>query len=172
MQIVRLISIRKAIICLYPNPIKLTLGQINTHTNTQSHATQEVLTCSLYMARLSRWYNSTNISGQYWMINCHLMQTQTLYMPKRTNPCIFIGNPGVLMDFSFMEMFYSCLFESISTYSFICRFGSLTFKNRKRLEHIVRLCSKITGMTFQNLANLESHNEGKSRCGRLHSPAL
>lgn len=60
-------------------------------------------------------------------------------------------------EFSCCLFFYghvfSCFIEvRYLTYYFICWFRSLTFKNRKRLEHIVRLCSKV--MTFRNLPNL------------------
>ena len=43
------------------------------------------------------------------------------------------------VDTTFMRMFYSSFIESVLTFSFICWFGSLTLKNRNRLEGIVRL---------------------------------
>ena len=49
------------------------------------------------------------------------------------------------VDTTFMRMFYSFFIESVLTFTFICWFGSLTLKNRYRLEGIVKVCSKIAG---------------------------
>ncbi len=52
----------------------------------------------------------------------------------------------------FMRIFYSCFIEFVLTFFFICWFGSLSFKNKKKLENIVRMCSKIAGISLNELS--------------------
>lgn len=56
------------------------------------------------------------------------------------------------IDHTLMRMFYFCFIESVLTFCFICWFGSLSTKNKKRLESIVRTCSKIAGTNFSPLS--------------------
>ncbi len=58
------------------------------------------------------------------------------------------------VDSRFMKIFYSSFIESVLTFSFICWLGSLTLKNRNRLGHIVRICSKIAGLNLDELSLL------------------
>lgn len=53
-----------------------------------------------------------------------------------------------------MKMFYSCLIESVPSFSLIYWFGSFSLKNRKRLEYIVKLYCKVAGIKLNDLAFL------------------
>ncbi len=57
---------------------------------------------------------------------------------------------SINVDTCLMKIF--CI-ESVLTFSFICWFGSLNLKNRKRLKHM-RICSKIAGVNVDELALL------------------
>jgi len=66
------------------------------------------------------------------------------------------------IDPTLMKMFYSCFLESVLTFFFfICWFGSLSAKNKKRLESIVRTCSKIAGINFPSLSHIYSNRVAK-----------
>lgn len=58
---------------------------------------------------------------------------------------------GFNLDNVFRKMFYSSFIESVLTFYSICLFGSLSLKNKKRLEHIVKLCSKVAGIKLDDL---------------------
>ncbi|KAG5278269.1 hypothetical protein AALO_G00097090, partial [Alosa alosa] len=60
-----------------------------------------------------------------------------------------------------MRMFYSCFIESVLTFCFICWFGSLSIKNKNRLQSIVRKCSKIAGINFPTLSHTYSNRGAK-----------
>ncbi len=51
------------------------------------------------------------------------------------------------MDTCFIPVLLSLLF-----FSFICSFGSLTLKNKRRLEHTVKLRGKIVGVNLKELS--------------------
>lgn len=68
--------------------------------------------------------------------SANVLSSETLEHKHRTNS-------------KFMEMFYSCFIES-----FICRFGSISLKNRNRLQDIVRVCSKIVGTPLADITVL------------------
>ena len=61
---------------------------------------------------------------------------------------------GLNVDRTFMRMFYCCFIESILTFSSVCWFGSLSFKNKKRLQGITKVCSKIAGPYLEDLSHL------------------
>jgi len=61
------------------------------------------------------------------------------------------------IDCTLMKMFYSCFLESVLTFCFICWFGSLSARNKNRLESIVRTCSKIVGINFPPLSHIYSN---------------
>ena len=61
---------------------------------------------------------------------------------------------NINIDSKFMEMFYSCFIESVLTFAFICWFGSISLKNRNRLQGIVRVCSKIVGTPLTDITLL------------------
>lgn len=58
------------------------------------------------------------------------------------------------VDTTFMRMFYSCFIESVLTFSFICWHGSLSVKQKNRLQGIVKVCSKIAGTSLNDLHDL------------------
>ena len=58
------------------------------------------------------------------------------------------------VDRTFMKMFYSCFIESVLTFSFVSWYGSITLKNKNRLQHIVKVCSKIAHTTLNELHSL------------------
>lgn len=58
------------------------------------------------------------------------------------------------VDTVFMEMFYSCFIESVLTFSFICWHGSLSIKQKNRMQGIVKVCSKIVGTLLNDLYDL------------------
>ena len=60
------------------------------------------------------------------------------------------------IDPTFMRMFYSCFIESVLTFCFICWFGSLSTKNKNRLQNTVKTCSKIAGINFPTLTHIYS----------------
>lgn len=44
--------------------------------------------------------------------------------------------------------------ESLLTFSFICWFGDLSVKDKKCVNDVTRLCSKITGVHLEDLGSL------------------
>ena len=56
------------------------------------------------------------------------------------------------VDKCVMKIFYSCSIESVLTFSFICWFGSLSLKNKKSLDCIVRRCSEVAGIQLDELS--------------------
>ncbi|XDV19566.1 hypothetical protein PO909_025015 [Leuciscus waleckii] len=58
------------------------------------------------------------------------------------------------VDTVFMEMFYSCFIESVLTFSFICWYGSLSIKQKNRMQGIVKVSSKIVGTPLNDLHDL------------------
>ena len=58
------------------------------------------------------------------------------------------------VDKTFMKMFYSCFIESVLTFSFVSWYGSTTLKNKKRLQQVVKVCSKIANITLNELNSL------------------
>ena len=57
-------------------------------------------------------------------------------------------NPSVL------QMFYRAFIESVSTFSFLGWFGSLSVKNKTVLARVVNVCSKIVGERQASLSEL------------------
>ena len=51
------------------------------------------------------------------------------------------------LDFraSIIQTFYRCVIKSLTKFSFMCWFGSLTVKNRNVLRRVVNVCSKVVG---------------------------
>ena len=86
------------------------------------------------------------------MTNCHLKQPQMPFVPWLTNGCVFCILKIFNVDNCFMKILYSCFIESVWTFSFICWFGPVRLKNRKKLDHIVKLCSKTAGLNLNKLA--------------------
>ena len=60
----------------------------------------------------------------------------------------FNVNAGVL------SLFYRCFVESVLTFSFQCWYGSLSLTNKSRLEKVILIASKITGVPLNNLSYL------------------
>lgn len=50
--------------------------------------------------------------------------------------------------------FYQTFIESLLTFSFICWFGGLSVEDKKGLNDIIRVCSKITGVQVKDLCSL------------------
>ncbi len=44
--------------------------------------------------------------------------------------------------------------ESVLTFSFVCWYGSLTLKNKNRLQSVVKVCCKIAHNTLNDLYSL------------------
>ena len=55
---------------------------------------------------------------------------------------------------SILCAFYQTFIESILTFSFICWFGGLSVKDKKCLNDIIKVCSKITGVQLKDLSSL------------------
>ncbi len=53
-----------------------------------------------------------------------------------------------------LRTFYQTFIESLLTFSFICWFGGLSVKDKKCLNDIIRVCSKITGVQLKDLCSL------------------
>ena len=49
--------------------------------------------------------------------------------------------------------FYQSFLESLLCFSFICWFPSLKLKDKNSLYHIIKTCSKITGVKFRDLTS-------------------
>lgn len=58
------------------------------------------------------------------------------------------------VDIWFMKMFYTCFIESILTFAFICWFGSVNLKRRKRLQDVVKVCCKIVATRLTDISHL------------------
>ncbi len=50
-----------------------------------------------------------------------------------------------------LSVFYNNFNESVSSYSFLWWFASISIKNKNRLQNIVRTCSDITGVPLRSL---------------------
>ena len=53
-----------------------------------------------------------------------------------------------------LSLFYHCFVESVLTFSFQCWYGSLSLVNKSRLEKLVLLAGKISGLPFISLSYL------------------
>ena len=53
-----------------------------------------------------------------------------------------------------MCRFYQSFIESLLTYSFLCWFKIITVKDRKCIEAIVNICSKIIGVKQRDLTSM------------------
>lgn len=107
---------------------------------------------------------------------CHLLSIITSYFQSNQGSRVF-GNMHVklksplcvfsfdstfdntcmtktLFQLVFASIFILLFIESALTFSCICPFGYLTLKNKKRLDCIVRMCSKIVGINLDELALL------------------
>ncbi len=58
------------------------------------------------------------------------------------------------VDNTFMRMFDLCFIELILAFSFICWFGSVSLKLRGNLQSAVKVCSKTTGVTLNDMNTL------------------
>ena len=58
------------------------------------------------------------------------------------------------VDTVFMKMFYSCFIESVLTFTFICWHGSLSIKEKNRMQGIVKVCSKSAGTPLDGVHDL------------------
>lgn len=58
------------------------------------------------------------------------------------------------VDYTFMKMFYSCLMESVLTFSLVCWYRFLSQRNKNRLQEIVNVCSKVAGVSLNNLRDV------------------
>lgn len=75
-------------------------------------------------------------------------------VPKYASPKSLNDFRPVALTSLVMKSFYSCFIESILTFSFICWYGSLSLRNKNRLQGIVRVCSKIAGISLNDLTAL------------------
>lgn len=57
-------------------------------------------------------------------------------------------------SFSTPRMFYVCFVESILTLSFVAWYGSLNQKKKKKNTSIVTVCSKMIGVTLNDLSHM------------------
>ncbi len=53
-----------------------------------------------------------------------------------------------------MSMFYNSIVESVLTFAIISWFGNLSLGDKKRLEHIVKVASKIIGVTLPDVLTI------------------
>ncbi len=53
-----------------------------------------------------------------------------------------------------MSVFYNSIVESVLTFAIISWFGSLSLGDKKRLEHIVKVASKIIGVTLPDVLTI------------------
>lgn len=59
-----------------------------------------------------------------------------------------------------------------NTFSLVCWYGSIHLKNRNRLQGIVKVCSKVTGITLNNLSDLyKVRTLKKKACSILVDPS-
>lgn len=81
---------------------------------------------------------------------------------------------GFNLDNVFRKMFYLSFIESVLTFSSICWFGSLSLKNKKRLEHVVKLCSKVAGIKLDDLPSWRQRSriEGRKNSGDSTHPVF
>lgn len=75
---------------------------------------------------------------------------------KRANQRIHLLRKLNSFDVSrhILRTFYQSFIESLLTFSFICWFGGLSVKDKKCLNDIIRVCSKITGVQLKDLCSL------------------
>ena len=84
-----------------------------------------------------------------------------VYKKSRQRLHILFDLRGLMVNSKILERCYQAYVLSILSFSFMCWFGSLCVKERKRLEGMVSLCGKIVGTNQQTLSNL--YNE-RVRC--------
>ena len=71
------------------------------------------------------------------------------------------------VDNTFMQMFYSCFIESVLTFTFICWYGSISIKNKNRLQGLTNICSKIAGLSLHHVNELYNIRTLKKVCAVL-----
>ncbi|MDG2555482.1 DUF1891 domain-containing protein, partial [Vibrio parahaemolyticus] len=58
------------------------------------------------------------------------------------------------VDRTTIKLFYSAFIESILSFNIVGLVGNLSLKNKSKLEKVVKLCCKITGVTLNNQQHL------------------
>uniref|UniRef100_A0A1A8LS20 Reverse transcriptase domain-containing protein n=3 Tax=Nothobranchius TaxID=28779 RepID=A0A1A8LS20_9TELE len=87
---------------------------------------------------------------------------QRIYLLRKLN--YFNVNKRILCNF------YSCFIESILTFSFVCWYKALSMKDKKKLQSIVKTCSKIIGAKQRDLQSLWEERVRKKAKSILGQP--